>query len=75
MKLLLFTALVLVVISLIEVEAENERACIPLEKECTKTPGNCCSGLRCDCYRRFEQGVAKGIQCWCIEKDVTYKGV
>nr|B6DD01.2 RecName: Full=U9-lycotoxin-Ls1a; AltName: Full=Toxin-like structure LSTX-H30; Flags: Precursor [Lycosa singoriensis] len=73
MKLLLFTALVLVVIvSLIEAEAENERACLAEYKVCTDDTGNCCSNLVCDCYRRSKHGVPKGRSCFCLEKDVRY---
>nr|QDC23106.1 toxin 23 isoform b precursor [Cupiennius salei] len=74
MKLLLLTGLFfIVVVSMIEAEAENERACIGFELECTKDKKNCCSDYKCQCYRRFVKGVDKGQKCWCLDKDVKYK--
>nr|QDC23105.1 toxin 23 isoform a precursor [Cupiennius salei] len=74
MKFLLFTGLVFIVLaSLIEAEAESERACIEYELECTENKDNCCSDYKCQCYRRFVKGVDKGPSCFCLEKDVKYK--
>uniref|UniRef100_A0A482Z7R0 U25-Lycotoxin-Lsp1a_1 n=1 Tax=Lycosa sp. SGP-2016 TaxID=1905177 RepID=A0A482Z7R0_9ARAC len=73
MKLLLVTGLVLLVVSFVEAEGETQRVCIPLEEPCTDTPNNCCDGLNCECYRRLEDGVPKGVECACLEKGVTYK--
>uniref|UniRef100_A0A482ZKC6 U10-Lycotoxin-Lsp1a_1 n=1 Tax=Lycosa sp. SGP-2016 TaxID=1905177 RepID=A0A482ZKC6_9ARAC len=73
MKLLLVTVVVLLVVSFVKVEAETERVCIPLEKPCKDTPNNCCDGLDCECYRRLEEGVPKGVECVCFEKGVIYK--
>ena len=73
MKFILFTAFILLaVVCLIEAEAESERRCIKLETECTSNRGNCCGGLKCECYKKMVKGSQSAVKCWCIEKDVIY---
>nr|B6DCX9.1 RecName: Full=U8-lycotoxin-Ls1s; AltName: Full=Toxin-like structure LSTX-H8; Flags: Precursor [Lycosa singoriensis]ACI41395.1 toxin-like structure LSTX-H8 precursor [Lycosa singoriensis]CAS03664.1 toxin-like structure LSTX-H8 precursor [Lycosa singoriensis] len=74
MKLIIFTGLVLfAIVSLIEAQAENERACLPQYQVCTDAPGNCCSNLVCDCYGRYKSGTRIGRNCFCLQKGVIYK--
>nr|B6DCW1.1 RecName: Full=U7-lycotoxin-Ls1a; AltName: Full=Toxin-like structure LSTX-G1; Flags: Precursor [Lycosa singoriensis]ACI41377.1 toxin-like structure LSTX-G1 precursor [Lycosa singoriensis]CAS03646.1 toxin-like structure LSTX-G1 precursor [Lycosa singoriensis] len=73
MKLIIFTGLaLLLIVSLIDVEAQNEGACLPRGSVCTTNHAGCCSKLSCDCYRRFEKGVEKGQKCWCIPTGLRY---
>uniref|UniRef100_A0A482Z7V4 U8-Lycotoxin-Lsp1a_1 n=1 Tax=Lycosa sp. SGP-2016 TaxID=1905177 RepID=A0A482Z7V4_9ARAC len=71
MKIIFFTvSAVLLIVSVVETEAKG--TCLPYAAVCTKNSSVCCSGLACDCYIRFEDGVEKGEKCWCIDKGVTY---